>query len=256
MNREPSISLSRASKRAILFFTRSPESEAASKPLAGSSYAERLALYRDLIARTLRETLPTHIDVIVATDFASREFDAATAVIKQRGNTFDDRLNGAVKDTFALGYDELVVIGNDCLDLTASHLKKAFDALATTDLVLGEATDGGVYLIALKSAAQPQSLFAQCRWETNHVQADLLATAAQCGYAVTVLERRADLDTAQDVLRAAHTHRDNSSLAHLAFQITRRLLTITSLSTLPPTPQLPAQHLRRLRHQKAPPVLA
>ncbi len=49
----------------------------------------------------------------------------------------------------SLGYDQVVIIGTDCLELTSKIINNAFIALNSSDYVLGPANDGGYYLLGL-----------------------------------------------------------------------------------------------------------
>ena len=64
------------------------------------------------------------------------------------------------------------------------------------DLVLGPATDGGYWLIALR-APQP-ALFEGIPWSTDKVLAETLARAEKSGLTVSLLRELADVDTAED----------------------------------------------------------
>lgn len=113
-----------------------------------------------------------------------------------------DRLIAAMQSAFATGATRLVIIGIDCPDLDAGILHTAFAQLAQADLVLGPATDGGYYLIGLRSP-WPQ-LFQSIPWSTEMVYQETLAIAHRLGLTVQSLPRLSDVDYPHDL---AHWHR-------------------------------------------------
>ncbi len=210
-------------KRAILLFTHSPALEARAKRLARVSMAERAAFYQELIGHALAVAGATPYPVLVATTATSHTFCCShiARTLVQRGSNFKDRLTAALIDAFELGYDEVVAIGNDCVDLTPADLEAAFGLLQRYEMALGSAADGGVYLIAARreTLAKLKTAFATCRWQTSHVQEDLLLETARLGVRTVLLEVRSDLDTIEDLVRAARAHRALRALCRLAQKI-------------------------------------
>jgi glycosyltransferase A (GT-A) superfamily protein (DUF2064 family) len=194
--------------------------EAEAKPLAGCSMVERVTLFEELVSHALEVAVATPYPALVATTDVRHalRFPQIANTIAQRGRNFNERLTAAFIDAFALGYDEVVAIGNDCVDLSAADLEAAFDFLRRYEIALGSAADGGVYLIAARRGTIPQlrAAFAKCRWQTGHVQEDLLQEAARLGVRAALLGIRSDLDTIEDLLRVAHAHRELHVLSRLA----------------------------------------
>lgn len=106
------------------------------------------------------------------------------------------RLRLAFARHFEAGARRVVIIGTDCPGITSSTLERAFDALRTTDLVLGPAVDGGYYLIGLR-APQPQ-LFQRMAWSTDQLFRATVQRAGVLGCSCRVLRRLRDLDTLDD----------------------------------------------------------
>ncbi len=244
-------------KRAIILFTFSPLREARVKPIAGASFGERVAMYRELVEHALQVTEATPYPVLIATDDVAQRFSAKASarMFPQRGANFNERLTAALLDAFGCGYDEVVIIGNDCAGLTASDLDEAFGLLQRHEVALGSAADGGVYLIAARRSALRNltAAFARCRWQTAHVQEDLLAQAALLGIDTALMATHTDLDTAADVLREAASYRELRVLVALA----RRLYALIVLQNFPRFfPFLVSRRFMRLRYQRPPPALA
>jgi len=107
------------------------------------------------------------------------------------------RMAAGFLDAFGSGASRVVAVGTDVPGLTADHLADAFDALATHDVVLGPAIDGGYYLIGL-TRHRPQ-LFVDVPWGSEHVQERTLSLAASAGLTVALLEPLTDVDRPEDL---------------------------------------------------------
>jgi rSAM/selenodomain-associated transferase 1 len=107
------------------------------------------------------------------------------------------RLEEAFATSFAAGAAAAVAIGTDCPDLTPEIIAEAGAALADVDLVLGPATDGGYYLIGLRTPAPP--LFREVAWGQTSVLAETLDRAAAIGLSHRLLRTLADVDRPEDL---------------------------------------------------------
>jgi uncharacterized protein len=68
----------------------------------------------------------------------------------QKGVDLAERMRNAFADAFVGGYKEVVVIGNDCFQLTSKLIDKGFDELKNHDVVLGPSNNDGYYLLGMK----------------------------------------------------------------------------------------------------------
>ena len=109
------------------------------------------------------------------------------------------RMQHAFAEAFAAGTTQALIIGTDCPGLTAELLHQAAAALATHDLVLGPADDGGYYLLGMKQLHP--DLFAGKQWSTATVLPDTLADAARLGLRTALLPTLHDVDSAADLAR-------------------------------------------------------
>ncbi|MBN2332279.1 MAG: TIGR04283 family arsenosugar biosynthesis glycosyltransferase [Deltaproteobacteria bacterium] len=115
----------------------------------------------------------------------------------QSGGSLGERMHQSFAAAFAAGMDRVVVIGTDCPHLETSHLQEAFAHLATHDLVLGPAVDGGYYLIGLRRLRA--ELFADIPWGTADVLTRTLQIAGQQQLTVHLLPELADIDRPEDL---------------------------------------------------------
>ncbi len=112
----------------------------------------------------------------------------------QRGTDLGERLRQAAEDLFSAGCGAVCLINSDSPTLPRSILSDAAAELRPPGdrVVLGEATDGGYYLIGLK---KPQAhLFHQIDWSTPRVFAQTVARANEIKLDVARLPTWYDVD--------------------------------------------------------------
>jgi hypothetical protein len=113
------------------------------------------------------------------------------------------RIHQAIRHVQQAGYSHVLTIGTDSPSLPAEYLDHAATALENHDLVLGPATDGGYYLIGLKSAP-PRELFAGIDWSTERVLRQTLQRAEQLRMSVHLLPSWYDVDDLATLQRFCH----------------------------------------------------
>ena len=122
--------------------------------------------------------------------------------VNQGDGDLGDRMSRAFADGFVKDSmdrdDRMVMIGTDCPGIDRVLIQTAFAMLLTTDLVLGPATDGGYYLIGMRSF-YPQ-LFKTIVWSTETVLAETLAIANQNQISYQLLPMLSDIDRPEDLV--------------------------------------------------------
>ena len=198
-------------RRAILLFVKYPEPGRVKTRLAATVGAEVAArIYRRLVAAVI-ELLPDEEELVVAFDPPEQRAEivawlgAALAgrravFLPQAAGDLGARLEQAFAETFALGFENVAVIGSDCIELTPATFAATWQALGSHDAVLGPSTDGGYYLLALREPCA--ALFHGIAWSTETVRAETLARAHSAGLRVLELAELADIDTEADWRRA------------------------------------------------------
>ncbi len=114
----------------------------------------------------------------------------------QRGADLGERMAHALDECLDEA-EEVCIVGTDIPGLGAEAVADAFRLLATHDVVIGPATDGGYYLLALREP-RPE-LFADVPWSTGDVLDVTLRRAAEAGLTVGLLAPKSDVDTYADV---------------------------------------------------------
>jgi hypothetical protein len=116
---------------------------------------------------------------------------------------FGDCLFGAITHLFGLGHAAAVVLNSDSPTLPTALLVETAQVLTREGdrAVLGPSTDGGYYLLGLKSAHR--RLFDDIGWSTERVAAQTLERAREIGLPIHVLPAWYDVDE-RDALRRLH----------------------------------------------------
>jgi rSAM/selenodomain-associated transferase 1 len=151
-------------------------------------------------------------DDIDDTAFAA-QVPAGGGLLRQEGADFAARLWQGFQTLGARGYERVVVIGSDSPHLPAAWVARAFAALATHDVVIGPAQDGGYYLLGqrVSGADAPVDLFSGITMSTATVCAETLARAEVVGLSVALMPATFDIDHAEDLDQLRQAVRDAPS---------------------------------------------
>jgi rSAM/selenodomain-associated transferase 1 len=96
------------------------------------------------------------------------------------------------------------IIGSDAPTLSRAHLEAALAALATHEVVLGPATDGGYWLIGLREP-RPE-LFSAMPWSTSSVMSETLRRLSGVPTAILPFHYDVDDEEGLAMLRAHLLH--------------------------------------------------
>jgi hypothetical protein len=133
---------------------------------------------------------PAHPALVRAASLGS------ASVRRQRGAELGERMCHAL-ETALVDAQQVVLVGSDCPGLDDAYVEAAFAALATADVVLGPALDGGYVLIGVRRV--DARLFKDVDWGTGAVLAQTLARADALGWQAALLEPRRDIDRPEDL---------------------------------------------------------
>lgn len=165
-----------------------------------TGYNNALEIYADLMHKIHDVSVEIPFDKLVA--YSSEiekidiwETDKFDKTI-QSGHDIGERMFNAFKQAFEDGYENIVLIGSDIINLKSDILFDAFDQMKRFDLVIGPATDGGYYLIGLKSPLK--QLFENKDWSTNKVFIQTLKQSIDLDLSVGLTSELSDLDRVED----------------------------------------------------------
>ncbi|WP_233169249.1 TIGR04282 family arsenosugar biosynthesis glycosyltransferase [Hymenobacter sp. BT523] len=192
----------------LLVFAREPVLGRVKTRLAADIGNEAaLAVYRELLAITASAVTAAQVPATVwLAEAPAPAADASTPRpewpglpwrVQPPAESLGERMSHAFEQAFAGGASRVAIIGTDCPGLTQQLLQDAFAALASHDMVVGPADDGGYYLLGLN--ALHLELFANKDWSTATVLPDTLADAARLGLSVAQLPMLHDVDSGRDL---------------------------------------------------------
>ena len=118
-------------------------------------------------------------------------------LIDQVGEDIGARMHQTFATLLTKGYRHVIMVGTDVPSLPLSQYQQACTLLASHDLVLGPALDGGYYLIGLKQPTP--SLFTDMPWSTEHVLARTKEQAETLGLTLATTDPWRDVDTVDDL---------------------------------------------------------
>jgi uncharacterized protein len=197
-----------AGARVVAVLTRAPSSSGKSRLFEALGCAPDPQLLTSLLLDTLDGAAADGVvRVVFATprsgcDEVASLVPSDIRVIPQTEGTLGERMRHVFASLLAAGARAVALIGSDLPEMNPSIVAHAFAVLEGDGdaLVLGPAADGGYYLVA---ATRVPDVFDGIEWGTDVVLSRTIDAAARAGLRVTLLEMLADVDTPQDLQRAA-----------------------------------------------------
>jgi len=126
---------------------------------------------------------------------------SAVPIVTQKGEGLAAGLTSVFRHFTADGRQHAIAFNSDSPHLAPSVLERAFEILATHDVVVGPTHDGGYYLVGAK-AAHP-SLFEGDEMGTTSALDRLLARTKSLELSTGFTEPFYDIDVAEDLIRVA-----------------------------------------------------
>lgn len=205
-------------KKAIICFTRVPRAGSTKTRLMGLLTGEQCAQLHWAFLRDLAgvyKKLDAHLFVCHTPDpdwAELRPIFPGADFFPQTGDGLGERMDSALTRVLGLGYDAVVLTGADLPAMTSAHLEGGFDALTRADVTLGPTSDGGYYLVGVKSPAP--YLFENQTYGGGSVYERTVAAAFRAGRTVEAALACDDVDTPED-LRALNLPPDSETAAFL-----------------------------------------
>lgn len=184
------------------------------------------------------------VDIILCSDDPS--LIKSNKFIRQTGKSFDEKFNNAIDKTFQLGYDEIIITGNDSPDLTSQHIIESFVNISNEKIVVGPSYDGGIYLLGLAKKSFESKI--KARWNTSHVKNDILNVFRD--KEVLLLDHLYDIDNEKDLISWFST---KSKSAILFQKLVKAETAVKQKDRLTHHTNSTEQNIFRIHTQKAPP---
>lgn len=182
----------------LIIFLKRPEPGRVKTRLAASIGSDAACrVYVELVDGLLSrfETLPG-VELRVAPDDAVNSqtdwLRPGWFLSPQGSGGLGERLMRGFQTAFADGAKRVLAIGSDCPYVEIRHVRNALASLASSDVVIGPALDGGYWLIGMKRF-RPE-IFSGIDWSTEHVRSQTENQARKSGATVALLEPLEDVD--------------------------------------------------------------
>ncbi|WP_452221794.1 TIGR04282 family arsenosugar biosynthesis glycosyltransferase [Lacinutrix salivirga] len=187
-------------KTALIIFTRNPELGKCKTRLAKTlGDQSALNIYRYLLQHTANVAQQVEADryVFYSEEINTNDIWSAVYFKKnlQKGNDLGERMHNAFEELLNSGYQKVIIIGSDLLDLNKDIIEEAFIKLEGNDVVIGPALDGGYYLLGMKNLHP--AIFKNKAWGTETVRETTLADLKN--KVVSLLKPLNDIDTFNDM---------------------------------------------------------
>jgi uncharacterized protein len=174
-------------------------------PALGADGAAQLAAR--LLHHTLRQARAAGFDALTLacapdTTHAAFASQSGVALVAQGEGDLGARMQRQFERAFEQGAERVIVIGTDAPALNANMLRRAAEALASSDAVFVPAFDGGYALIGLRRLLP--TLFDAMPWSTSAVMATTRERLAQVAWQHTELLAVHDIDEAADLVHLPH----------------------------------------------------
>ncbi|MFT4778061.1 MAG: glycosyltransferase A (GT-A) superfamily protein (DUF2064 family) [Flavobacteriales bacterium] len=115
----------------------------------------------------------------------------------QLGRTFGERIQSAFQHAFNQGFENVVVIGNDCAGLQTDDLLHAASIAQSNKVALGPDLRGGTWLIGLNNQAFAQTNLTLFNWQKKSLFSELVAHFGPEN--TTELSAKIDLNSERDL---------------------------------------------------------
>ena len=196
-------------KKALICFTRVPRPGATKTRLLPILSPEQCAGLHWAFLKDLAEVyrqVDAHLFVAHVSDpdwETLKPIFPHAGYIPQKGSDLGEKMYRAIRKVLDLGYESVVLTGTDLPLMTPGHLESGFRVLEDRDVAIGPTSDGGYYLIGLKTPCR--EVFRVEGYGGSTVLENTLAAAAQAGLSTGYALACDDVDTPEDLYALANT---------------------------------------------------
>lgn len=201
---------------AILLFAQGEKAQSYSKPIACKK-TRNVLLWKKMSERVLKTIQKTNLPYFISNETS------------QFGNTFGKKITHSIQDVLNKGFDKVIVIGNDCIELKSNHLFEAFIKLQTNDTVLGADFNGGAYLIGVSKSSFNADKFETISWQTTTVFEELKCFFGEKNTAFTISLN--DCNSTSDFKKAIHKLSFSDSFKNIMLSLLQNKTDVNNYET-------------------------
>ena len=186
-------------KNALIIFARKPELGKVKTRLAATiGNNKALDIYTKLLMHTRSVVKEANAETFIfLTEPTQDNFWEPFSCELQIGNSLGERIQHAFEFIFKKNFYKCIIIGSDCPELSEEIVNSAFNKLETHDAVIGEAQDGGYYLLGTKHLIP--ALFKNKEWSTANVFSQTILDFKNEKLSYSTLPVLNDLDEEKDI---------------------------------------------------------
>lgn len=191
-------------KKAIICFTRVPKpgvTKTRLLPILTGDQCAKLhtAFLKDLASVYENVAADLYVSYTADPDWQDLKaiFPAAKDFFAQEGADLGEKMYRAICNVLKIGYESVVLTGADLPLLGKTHLETGFSALDGADVAIGPTSDGGFYLIGMKSPHE--EVFRVSGYGGATALENTLAAGRQAGLKVALTLPCDDVDTPEDL---------------------------------------------------------
>ncbi|MEX2572845.1 MAG: TIGR04282 family arsenosugar biosynthesis glycosyltransferase [Balneolaceae bacterium] len=193
-------------EKLLIVFVKNPKAGQVKTRLAESIGEEKaLDIYRLLLDHTcgVVKQVNTAKQVWYSGHIPDKDIWTLPGTVKkiQPEGNLGDRMSGAFRSGFSDGYEKIVLVGSDCLEIRYRHIANAFDLLQKADVVTGPSQDGGYYLLGMKK--WHERLFSGKSWSTSSLYSETVKTVKNEKLSLEELDVLNDIDTLADLRKSS-----------------------------------------------------
>lgn len=199
-------------KEALIIFIKNPQLGKVKTRLASTIGEEKaLEIYRLLISYTRETALAVAVDRHL---FYSRFIDENDEWpvtefhkhLQDQNPDLGQKMYSSFYHLLKKGYEKVLIVGSDCLELTADVVKDAFVLLNEQEVVIGPAKDGGYYSIGFNFEALGDKakkilaeVFLNKSWSHEHVFSEAMDVFNSNKLRTVTLPVLSDVDYEEDI---------------------------------------------------------
>lgn len=191
-------------KRAVICFTRVPKpgvTKTRLLPIFSGDQCARLhtAFLKDLASVYENVAADLYVAYTADPDWEMLKdiFSTAYGFFPQEGADLGEKMYRAIERVLELGYEAVVLTGADLPLMKETHLEAGFAALDGADIAIGPTSDGGYYLIGMKSPHG--EVFRVSGYGGATALENTLAAGQQTGLEIALTLPCDDVDTPEDL---------------------------------------------------------
>ncbi|PYV43736.1 MAG: hypothetical protein DMG06_09535 [Acidobacteria bacterium] len=182
---------------AVLIFASLRHSSNKFPPRQSKSAKRVFASFTRRVVKASQKVFLNDVYLAIPPDENSEFEKIGACLIPQEGRGFGERLCHSIQQLFALGYERVLVLGNDCPQLDVQLLSQARERFKNGTIILGPDQKGGVYLLGV--TRENFQVLSNIEWNANTDFAQLVKECDSQNERLEILEACYDLDDRFDL---------------------------------------------------------